>query len=550
MSIALSAQNYHYTLNSSDSAKEDLSSVLTDKEYAQMLTSAPTPVEKYGHLQVSGNKFCDKNGNPIQLNGMSLFWSQWMGDYWNSEVIEWLADDWKCSVIRAALAADHQGGYLDNPEIEMKKLKEVIEACIDKGIYVIVDWHSHNAIRDQDKAVEFFTEISQTYGDAPNVLFEPFNEPLPGNPWNNVKSYHEIVIPAIRKYSSNPIICGTQDFSGGSGLAAVMENPLKGYTNVAYTLHFYSGSYYNATPRETPNLFLNSNLPILVTEYGMVEDSGNGFLDHEEIKLWWNWMDTNYISSANWAISEAPETSAAIKPGSNTLGHWKKKDLNPSGYLIRERLRNRFFTLNFPAAIDTIIDKSINLKSANRIYPNYWTIIEVDTGVKKEADGFTNYTDLPNTIQMASEAVRKNATKLKGKIFTKFKDAWDKYNKENAFDDNESTYYVAYFWAANDKYIGIDLGENNEKVITKVRILPKPGYSKQIKNIHIQGSNLIESAGYTSLYFTDEIPTEDVWYEFEITDPRPYRFLRLWRAKNSQTIEVSEIEFYGYTDLN
>jgi len=42
---------------------------------------AETVVEKHGQLHVQGNRIVDKNGAPVQLRGMSLFWSQWIPKY-------------------------------------------------------------------------------------------------------------------------------------------------------------------------------------------------------------------------------------------------------------------------------------------------------------------------------------------------------------------------------------------------------------------------------------------------------------------------------------
>jgi len=49
-------------------------------------------------------------GKVPQLNGMSMFWSVWMGKFWNRDAINFLATDWKVNIIRAAMAVDH-GGY-------------------------------------------------------------------------------------------------------------------------------------------------------------------------------------------------------------------------------------------------------------------------------------------------------------------------------------------------------------------------------------------------------------------------------------------------------
>src|SRR3990172_3859019 len=70
-----------------------------------------TIVERFGLIKTAGNKLVDKNGNPIVLRGMSLFWSQWIGKYYNYDCIKWLRDDWKCTVVRAAMGVE-SGGYL------------------------------------------------------------------------------------------------------------------------------------------------------------------------------------------------------------------------------------------------------------------------------------------------------------------------------------------------------------------------------------------------------------------------------------------------------
>jgi endoglucanase len=56
---------------------------------------AETAVEKHGQLRVQGNRIVDKSGAPVQLRGMSLFWSQWIPKYYNAATIQWLRDDWK-----------------------------------------------------------------------------------------------------------------------------------------------------------------------------------------------------------------------------------------------------------------------------------------------------------------------------------------------------------------------------------------------------------------------------------------------------------------------
>merc|ERR1719336_2186015 len=92
---------------------------------------------------------------------MSLFWSQWSegSKYYTSETVEWLRDDWHVSVIRAAMAVEHNG-YLVNPGREKQRVRTVVDAAISLGLYVIIDWHDHNAEKHVHEAKSFFSEMA------------------------------------------------------------------------------------------------------------------------------------------------------------------------------------------------------------------------------------------------------------------------------------------------------------------------------------------------------------------------------------------------------
>ena len=45
-------------------------------------------VDQHGQLHVDGNYVMDEHNKPVQLRGMSLFWSQWQGKYYTPGVVK------------------------------------------------------------------------------------------------------------------------------------------------------------------------------------------------------------------------------------------------------------------------------------------------------------------------------------------------------------------------------------------------------------------------------------------------------------------------------
>lgn len=301
---------------------------------AHTAVSKQDPVTRHGQLAISGTQLIDKNGTPVQLKGMSLFWSQWMPQYFNEITVKKLKEDWNCNVVRAPLAVA-RGGYLEYPEREQAKIINVIEAAIKEGLYVIVDWHDHRAEHHVKEAVAFFSAIAEKYGNYPNIIYETYNEPLKVS-WSEVlKPYHQQVIAAIRKYDKhNIIVCGTPVWSQNVDEAAL--DPIEG-VNIAYSLHFYAGTHKEEL-RERALKALRLNLPIMVTEYGTTDADGDGDVAMEETQRWWDFMDTHNLSYCNWSVSDKKEASAALLPGTLPEAIHLSKNLTPSGKFVRAKL--------------------------------------------------------------------------------------------------------------------------------------------------------------------------------------------------------------------
>ncbi|MEI6086456.1 MAG: glycoside hydrolase family 5 protein [Bacteroidota bacterium] len=294
-------------------------------------------VDYYGPLKVSGNRITGKADSAVQLRGMSFFWSQWIGKYYNASVVKWLKDDWYCNVVRAAMAVE-EGGYLTNPAIEKQKVFDVVDAAIANGMYVIIDWHDHHASDHLAQATKFFAEIAQKYGDKPNIIYEPYNEPLQVSWKTIIKPYHQAIIDTIRKYDpDNLIICGTSTWSQDVDVAAY--DTLVG-TNIAYTLHFYAGTHKQAL-RDKAKLALDKGIALMVTEYGTTDATGDGFVNQSETNLWYNFLDANKLSWCNWSLADKTESSAALFSGSSISGNWMNTQLTTSGSFVRQEMRNK-----------------------------------------------------------------------------------------------------------------------------------------------------------------------------------------------------------------
>jgi endoglucanase len=290
-------------------------------------------VAQHGMLTVSGNRIVDKNKQAIQLKGMSLFWSQWSGSFWNADAVAFIKKDWKATLIRAAMGVE-EGGYLAQPAAEKERVKTVVNAAIKEGIYVIIDWHDHHATNNTARAVEFFSEMAALYANNPHVIFEVYNEPI-NDSWEQVKTYSETVIKAIRaKGAQNLVIVGSPTWSQRVDLAA--DNPVQD-KNVAYTLHFYSGSH-RQDLRDKATYALNKGIALFVTEFGVCDASGNGNIDLAEADRWMEFMKQNKISWANWSLFDKDESASALKPGVNTRGGWTESDLTQSGAYIRKKM--------------------------------------------------------------------------------------------------------------------------------------------------------------------------------------------------------------------
>ncbi|MGZ3871896.1 MAG: glycoside hydrolase family 5 protein [Mucilaginibacter sp.] len=305
---------------------------------------AQTPVAVNGALTVSGNTIVNKNGHPPQLRGISFSWSLWQGrKYYNPEVVHWLANDFKVSIIRASMGVQPDHGYLQEPAAQKQLITSVADQAIKDGIYVLIDWHDHHGNQHLPQSKAFFAEMARKYAGVPNVIYEVWNEPEAIS-WDTVKNYAMQVIAEIRKYdATNLIVVGSPRWDQDVDIAAA--NPITGFKNIAYSFHFYaSDPNHQDKLRAKGDLAIKKGLALMVTEWGVGESDGNGKFDRGQVKTWFDWLETNRLSWVNWNITDKKETTALLLPGAPENGGWTIDQLTPAGIYIRQKLRelNKF----------------------------------------------------------------------------------------------------------------------------------------------------------------------------------------------------------------
>ena len=329
-----------------------------------------SPYEAYGTVQVAKDAdtgyqlLSDKDGDPVQLKGMSTFGLQWGDGNWilNDAAFDALAYDWNCDIIRLAMYVT-EGGYATDPAAGLARVEKGIRLATERGMYVLVDWHMLSPGSPTDpkyleagvdlpeyatiKAAHpeytgpqlFFAYLSEKYGDQGNLLFETANEPN-GNgseagaeeAWKTkLLPYHQSVVDAIREYDKddvpNVVICGTDNWS--QFVDAPVANPVvdpavaEGLTTdnqIMYTFHFYAGTH-DTKPNDEGEYWLGKKIEnaleggigVFCTEWGTSEATGDGgpYINYSE--RWLDFLEKNSISWCSWSLALKNEISAAMQ---------------------------------------------------------------------------------------------------------------------------------------------------------------------------------------------------------------------------------------------
>jgi endoglucanase len=285
-----------------------------------------TPVARHGQLKVVGNRIVNQCGRPVQLAGMSMYdWSQQGRQFYNADAVKNLAGTGtgqkKCAILRVPLLPT-------NYPSQMARVKTVMDACIANGIYCMPNWHVVGANANATNASAFYVELANAYGNTPNIIYEPWNEPT--TTWPTIKTYHETVIAAVRPIDpDNIFMLGNPQWDQRPDQACA--SPITDTTNLVYVFHFYANTHKLAGFPPNIDKCLNAGFAVFASEYGGVSSNGNGTFNVTEMNNWWTYLDKNLIGSTNWAVETNGETSSVFVKTASATGPWPDSDITDSG---------------------------------------------------------------------------------------------------------------------------------------------------------------------------------------------------------------------------
>ena len=330
------------TQSSTDAASEvnekDAAAEQKSMENGDYILARPS---QNGALSVKGTQLVDEKGQAVQLRGISTHGIAWFPDFVNQDAVMQLGKDWGANLFRIAMYTDENGGYCTDGDKEKLKalVTDGVEYAKQADMYVIVDWHilhDSNPLTHKAEALQFFKEMTEKLKGEKHVLYEICNEPNSGCSWEDIKTYANEVIPVIRENAPEAVILvGTPTWS--QEIEKPQNDPITGYDNIMYTLHFYAATHKEDLRSKMVNA-VEAGTPVFVSEYGLCDASGNGGNDLGQAQSWIDTMDQHGISYAVWSFCNKEETSALIASSCRKTSDFTREDLSESGKWIYDML--------------------------------------------------------------------------------------------------------------------------------------------------------------------------------------------------------------------
>jgi endoglucanase len=282
-------------------------------------------------IGVQGNQLVDRAGNPVRLLGVNKSGTEYQCTR-DSGFFEGPDDEasiramlrWKINVVRVPLNETCWLGInYTPPSLGGVNYRAAIRAYVERleraGLYVILDLHwaaprNYPAagiipMPDAEHSPDFWRSVASEYRDDRSVIFDLYNEPRPGVPWDCWESGCEIedhwvglypatgmtqLVEAVRSTGAQqPLMLGgiewARNLSGWLGhLPADPANAL------VASNHTYNFSICRGRCRAT--------LARIAQQYPVVTgELGEGDCHHGYIDGYMRWADTHDVSYLGWA---------------------------------------------------------------------------------------------------------------------------------------------------------------------------------------------------------------------------------------------------------
>ena len=230
-------------------------------------------------LQVAGNQIKDEDGRVVVLKGVMIPDPAVLKDrgLFDRNLFTGIQAT-RSNVIRIPV---HPDNWVEDADYLWRYLDPIVRWAGELNMYVVIDWHYIGNIATgagkqmpdidtspKDLTVEFWQLTASYFHNAPNVIFEVFNEPesIEAEAWQ--RNAAEIVQLVREQGANQVIIVGGIDF--GRDLSWVIEDPIQG-ENIAYASHIYpihSNSGWDHWFGDVAEKY-----PVLITEWGFMDEN-------------------------------------------------------------------------------------------------------------------------------------------------------------------------------------------------------------------------------------------------------------------------------------
>jgi len=279
-------------------------------------------------LRVQGNQLLS-GSSPVTLRGVAVGdpilarQGRPLSDYTR------IARDWHANVVRISL---HPAVWKHSPHAQvLATLQSEINAALDNGMYVILDWHAigwpdayYESINKDwtddppdlydsnfDLAKSFWDQVSAHFGKDNRIIFELWNEPVLSKKeedeenvhpqWRQLKPYFVQLLQIVRAHSRNVVLATGNEWA--YDLRGIRNDPLPG-TNIAYSWHIYAGADDDDETQWAQHLdSLQTIAPVMVTEWGFQQHTTESFRGTAKTfgtKFVRDFLEARHLHSSAW----------------------------------------------------------------------------------------------------------------------------------------------------------------------------------------------------------------------------------------------------------